>query len=481
MTNRSRIVLGVTHDTVHQAGGGEGASLWNATLQETERFHGSRDPHLGNDLDVDVAIVGAGFTGLWTAHYLAEQNPDLTIAVIEQQTVGFGASGRNGGWCSALLPMSLAKIASRHGRDAAIELQRTMHGTVSEVSAVCRHLGIDAGIAHGGTVMLARGSHQVGRVRAELDEYRHFGFSDEDYRWLQAAEAAEQCNATHVMGASFTPHCLAIHPARLAHGLARSVADRGVRIIEHTRVTDIAPRRLVTDSGSIRASAIVRATEGYTSALPGHRRDIVPLYSLMIATEPLSESVWSEIGLHSRPTFDDGRHLLVYGQRTADGRLAFGGRGAPYHFGSKIDPRYDTDARVRGHLTSALRNMFPMLATTSITHHWGGPLGVPRDWSCSVNFDRETGLGAAGGYVGDGVATSNLAGRTLAALIAGTDDPLIRLPWVSHHSPNWEPEPLRWLGINAGRRTAALADRTERRTGRPSKLWATVNNTMLRR
>jgi glycine/D-amino acid oxidase-like deaminating enzyme len=236
--------------------------------------------------------------------------------------------------------------------------------------------------------------------------------------------------------------------------------------VERTAAIEIEPGIVRTDAGRVRAGAILRCTEGYTPRLVGERRTIVPLYSLMIATEPLPEDVWERIGLRRRETFTDGRHLLIYGQRTADGRVAFGGRGAPYHFGSAIRPGFDRDDRVFADLERVLRGLVPQIGDAAITHVWGGALGVPRDWQASVGFDRERGLGWAGGYVGDGVATTNLAGRTLADLVLGRDTELTALPWIDHRSPRWEPEPLRWLGINATRALAASADRAEARTGR---------------
>jgi glycine/D-amino acid oxidase-like deaminating enzyme len=215
------------------------------------------------------------------------------------------------------------------------------------------------------------------------------------------------------------------------------------------------------------------------------RRSILPIYSLMIATEPLPDDVWDRIGLHDRPTFADGRNLIIYGQRTADDRLAFGGRGAPYHFGSSIAPKFDRDEAIRDRLTDELVRLFPAVDGYAVTHHWGGVLGAPRDWTCSVDLDRASGLAAAGGYVGDGVSTTHLAGRTLAALIAGPafdgDDELIRLPWVGHRSRNWEPEPFRWAGVNLARAAARRADVHEERHDTSSRVWSAVMNSLLRR
>lgn len=427
------------------------------------------DP-LPGDLDVDVAIAGAGFTGLWAAYYLATASPGLRIAVIEREIAGFGASGRNGGWCSALFPASLAKLERMAGRDAAVAMYRAMQETVDEVGRVAAAEGIDCHWAKGGTVHLARSPAQLERARDEVAEARSFGFGQADLRLLNGAEAAELVAAAGVLGATYTPHCAAIHPARLARGLADVLRRRGVAVHEGTPVTEIAPRRLTTPYGTVRAEYVIRATEGYTPQLPGLHRAIVPVYSLMIATEPLPDATWAQIGLAGRPTFGDFRHLIIYGQRTADGRLAFGGRGAPYHFGSAIRSEFDRVPPVFEALRHSLGELFPVLGDVQVTHSWGGPLGVPRDWCASAGLDASTGLGWAGGYVGDGVATTNLAGRTLADLVLGKDSEITRLPWVGHQSPRWETEPLRWLGANAGLHAMGWADRLEARYGRQSRL-----------
>jgi glycine/D-amino acid oxidase-like deaminating enzyme len=318
-------------------------------------------------------------------------------------------------------------------------------------------------------VQLARSATQLERAREEVAEARSFGFGDEDLRLLSAEEARGLAGASGVLGGTFTPHCAAIHPARLARGLADVVRQRGVLLFERTPVRRLGPGQLVTGTGTVRARYVVRATEGYTAVLPGQHRALAPVYSLMIATAPLPEETWAEIGLAGRPTFNDLRHLIIYGQRTADGRLAFGGRGAPYHLGSAVRPSFDRVPAVFNALRRTLAGLFPVLGDVKVTHGWGGPLGVPRDWCASAGLDRSTGLGWAGGYVGDGVATANLAGRTLADLIAGADSELTRLPWVGHHSPPWEVEPLRWLGANVGLQAMGWADRVEAKTGRPSR------------
>jgi glycine/D-amino acid oxidase-like deaminating enzyme len=423
---------------------------------------------LPGDVTADVAIVGAGFTGLWTAHYLAEADPSLRIVVLEAETVGYGASGRNGGWCSALFPASLDALAAQSDRAAALAQDAAMRDSVREVARAADELGIDAQLARGGTIVLVRSKAQQVRARAEIEHARSWGLTESQVRWLDEDEARAVVDAEGTLGATYTPDCAAVHPLRLARGLADSLVRRGVTVHEHSRVTELLPGRAVTAHGTVTAGAVLRATEGYTSQLAGHRRALAPIYSLVIATEPLAPEVWERIGLRRRETFSDHRHLIIYGQRTADDRLVFGGRGAPYHFGSRISEGFDADVHVFGKLRATLVELFPVLADTAVTHAWGGPLGVPRDWCASVGLDPETRLGWAGGYVGDGVSTTNLAGRTLRDLVLERDTELTRLPWVGHRSPSWEPEPLRWLGVNAGLHAMTWADTEERLTGRPS-------------
>jgi glycine/D-amino acid oxidase-like deaminating enzyme len=423
---------------------------------------------LTTDTEVDVCVVGAGYTGLWTAYYLLEADPSLQVLVLEQERAGFGASGRNGGWVSALYPVSPARLARDHGEAAARDQHAALRESVTEVGRVAADEGIDCGFRQGGTVVVARGRAQGARAREEVAEAQHWGLGT---TWLEPDAARERLAVTGLLGATYNPHCARVHPYRLARGLASAVEDRGGTIREHTPVARISPGRVETVQGPVvRARHVIRATEAWTSRLPRHRRTIAPVYSLIVATEPLPETTWAEIGLAERETFSEHRHVIVYGQRSVDDRLVFGGRGAPYHFGSGIRPEFDGDARVFETLRTSLREMLPALGGARFTHAWGGPLGIARDWHPSVGHDPATGLAWAGGYVGDGVATTNLAGRTLADLVTGRHTSLTSLPWVDHRSRAWEPEPLRWLGINAGLRLAGLADHEERLTGRPARL-----------
>ncbi|MGI8613591.1 MAG: NAD(P)/FAD-dependent oxidoreductase [Nocardioidaceae bacterium] len=439
-------------------------SLWHDTADDDWAAR----PALPGPLDVDVAIVGAGYTGLWTACYLSRVAPDCRIVVLEREVAGFGASGRNGGWCSALFPTASSVLARRHGAAAAVRMARAMRDSVVGVGDAAADESIDAHYDRGGTVVLARSDVQLRRARAAVEEANRLG--TDELELLDAGSARGHLAATDVVGGTYTPHCAALHPARLVRGLARAVERRGVTIYENTPARSVAAGTVETAAGRVRADVVVRATEGYTASLAGQRRRLAPVYSLMVATEPLPVDFWSATGLEQRQTFTDGRHLIVYGQRTRDGRIAFGGRGAPYHFGSSVRPEHDHEPAVFAALRATLRELLPALHEARFTHAWGGVLGVPRDWHASVGLDRGSGVAWAGGYVGDGVGASHLAGQTLADLIAERQSELVTLPWVGHVSPSWEPEPLRWLGVNAGLRAMTLADAEEARTSRPSLL-----------
>lgn len=458
----------------------EPLSFWFDAL----RAEGSDDltprPALTANARFDVCIVGAGLTGLWTAYYLAKADPSLSIAILEKEIAGFGASGRNGGWCSALFPTSASSLARTHGHDAAVALRRAMIETVGEVARVVSAEGIDCDFATGGTVSFARSAPQLETARAEVHEAEEFGV-DKLELW-SAEHVARQFGVTGIgdsdaLGAVFDPICARLQPAKLVRALARIVESMGVHIFEATEVTNWFARRVRFHSvradgsevsGAVSAQTIVIAVEGYGAALPRVNRHVLPLYSLMIATEPLSEHTWNEIGIEHGQTFADFRHLLVYGQRTADNRIAFGGRGARYHWGSAIKAGYDRDPRVFEHLRRALGELFPATTDAAITHRWGGPLGVRRDWRATASFNPKTGVALAGGYVGDGLSTSNLAGRTLKALIREEKSALTELPWVNHRSPQWEPEPLRFVGTNLGLLATGIADLEEGLTKRPS-------------
>lgn len=435
------------------------ASFW---LQQVSSP--TRRPQLEGDRQSDIAIVGAGLTGLWTAYYLKKAQPDLDVVVLEKEYAGFGASGRNGGWVSAEPPGQLRRYAKERGAESARNLQRAMFTTIDEIAKVLAEEGIDADQQHDGVLHIARNRPQEQRALAHVQGLRHWGWGSDDVEVLDAEQTARWLRAEGARRGVWTPHGMRVHPAKLVRGLAEAVERLGVTIHERTPVDKLAPGAAITERGTVRAGTVVRALEGYTRTLQGHRRTMLPMNSSMIITEPLATSAWDEIGWQRPVLLGDEAHSFTYAQRTADGRIALGGRGVPYHPGSRFDRNGATAAKTVEQLKATLRDLFPPAATASLPHTWTGVLGVPRDWSASVRYDQATGMAEAGGYVGHGLTGTNLAARTLRDLISGERTELTELPWVERTARRWEPEPLRWLGASSLYAIYRFADRQEDRS-----------------
>ena len=444
-------------------------SYWHAALGGPP----PRRAALTGDARADVCIVGAGYTGLWTAWYLKERHPDLDILIVEREFAGFGASGRNGGWLTGGFAWDHARYLSNGSAEAVRALVRAMEGTVDTVIAVAEAQGIDAHIRRTEELMVACNPAQLTRLTAYAAHRHHWG--ETRIRMIDAAAAMARVNVPGTLGGMVIPNVARIQPARLVRGLAQAVERRGVRIAEGTAVLGITKGRVETDRGTVSAPVILRATEGFTAGLPGHRRDWLPLNSAQIVTAPLPPEIWARIGWDGYEIFGDFAHAYSYCQRTDDGRITVGARGVPYRYGSATDRDGAPDAATIDCLTAILHRLFPAAADTPIDHAWCGVLGVPRDWCATVGFDPATGIGWAGGYVGVGVSTANLAGQTLADLATGADTPLVRLPWVNRRPRRWEPEPFRWLGVRGMYVLLAAADRAEARGGGPSRLAAVGN------
>ncbi len=428
-----------------------------------------REP-LDGSRDVDVVIVGAGFTGLWTAREILRRDPSRSVLVCEANIAGFGASGRNGAWLSAGIAVSPAELARRTSPTVARDTMLVMRDTVQAVIDACDADGIDAQVRRGGILRIARGPQELPAMQAGFDQVAALGVAD-DLQLLSARETAARVNVQDARGALHDPHAAAVHPGRLVRGLARSVEAAGATIAEHTPVTQVLPATaghragVTTPTGRVTADAVIVACEAWVSQLPDRRRDVLPLYSLIVLTDPIGDDVWEQIGWTGHELLSSHRYTVDYLSRTVDGRVLFGGRGAPYHFGSRIDPSYDRHTVTHDLLRDQLRTWFPAMADVGFASAWGGPLAMPRDWMPTFHFDPTTGIGGAYGYTGQGVGTSNLAGRVLADLVVDGATPFQHLPMVGHRSRRWEPEPLRWLGARYLQRSLARLDARTARTG----------------
>ncbi len=430
---------------------------------------------LSGDTTADVAIIGAGYSGLWAAYYLKQANPALDVLVIEKEFAGFGASGRNGGWLTGGFAWNHERYVQTSSEHAVRAMVEAMNGTVDEVIRVAEAEGINADIMRTDELMVATRPSQVRRLRDEVAHRRHWGEEGRVFE-MGAADLADRISIPGALGAMVVQNVARVQPAKLVRGLAAVVERLGVRLVEGTAVTAYEKSVVTTDHGVVRAPVILRCTEGFTAGLPGRKREWLPMNSAQIATEPLPQDIWDQIGWQGQEIVGDFANAYSYCQRTREGRITVGARGVPYRFGSNLDTNGAPDAETIRRLTANLHRLFPAAAKARIDHAWCGVLGVPRDWWARVGLDPASGLGWAGGYVGVGVSTSNLAGRTLADLVLGRDTDLVHLSWVNRQVRPWEPEPFRWLGVHGMYALLNAADRREARPGAgPSRLAAVGN------
>ncbi|ALP42653.1 NAD(P)/FAD-dependent oxidoreductase [Aeromonas schubertii] len=452
-------------------------TLWAHTLGEplTPR------PPLTRDLDVDIAILGAGYSGLWSALLLKRRDPSLRIALLEAGIAGEGASGRNGGWLMGGFSGDLSYLAMLDG-ERREQTRRLITGTVARAATELAGLGIACDLEHGGNLhMAARYPEQRLRLEEELATLRQAGFGEEDVRRLEGAQAQDALQLPDGDLALYTPHCARVHPLKLVRGLARAVEAAGISLYEQSPVLRLSPGSVHLKEHTVRAGVIVSALEGYQRLLGLDQGATLPVQSLLLATEPLSESQWQHIGLHRHETFADASRLVTYGQRSADGRLVFGARGG-YRFGGQVRTRFPFTPRYLGDAPKGdefdlradlLLALFPHLAGVAITHGWGGTLGMARRFRPHALFDPRLGLATLGGYGGEGVGASLLFADTLSELILGGDGSLATQPWayrgsLTTHLRRWEAEPIPWLGYGAISGLFQLEERLLRRPVRPS-------------
>ncbi len=433
-------------------------------------------PSLQRSTEVDVAILGGGYSGLWTAYYLLRANPGVRVAILEKEIVGFGASGRNGGWCSSRFPVTSTVLQERFGAAATRDLLLAMFDSVDEVGRICGEEGIAADFHKGGILSLARGPHQIDRIRASYEAYNSLNLGAH-FQLMSAAECRERIKATNLNGGLYTPEGASLHPGKVVRGLAAAVEKRGGVIYENTEVIEVrsgSDACLITSAGEVRAKrSIVLAGEAYLTQLRRFHRTLLPMYSLISLTEPLTAAQWAQVGWQDRESLASNRYTVDYLTRTADGRILFGSRGAPYAFGSHISDDQDVHEPTHARVHKAVVEWFPALQGIKFTHNWGGPVGMPRDWMPTVRFEPNSRLGTICGYTGQGVATSNLAGRLLAAMIAANSKGLEKLPLAQHRSPKWEIEPLRWLVVTYMQRAFQRIDDAEE-VGKPKPIDAGI-------
>lgn len=431
-------------------------------------------PALNESKTVDVVIMGAGFTGLWTAYYLIRQNPSLNISILEKEVTGFGASGRNGGWCYPVFSVTPSSLIKRYGMETARNLQLAMFESVSEIGRVIDEEGFSCDWANGGGLKVSLGQQGIPLLEKEMEVYEKLGL-EHQYDLLNKSQTRDRVQIQHAEGSLYTKNSAVLNPGKLIRQLAKVLENHGVEIYEQTEVVDIKegnardyPKLSTANGSSITAKhACVLAGDSYMSQMKTHRRSVIPMYSLITLTEPLTDEQWDAIGWRERESVGSTRYSVNYLQRTVDNRILIGGRGQPYRFGSQIKDSLDVHQSTHRNLQEMLISWFPSLADVKFTHSWGGTVGITRDWMPNFNFDKQSRIANAWGYVGQGVSTANLAGRIMRDLITKENSSLLELPMVQHESRNWEIEPFRWLGARYVQYGLEKVDRKSEETGIP--------------
>ena len=432
-------------------------SLWQGKQNITYRKSISK-----ND-SFDVAIIGAGFSGLWSAFHLKQFQPNLKIAILEKEYVGFGASGRNGGWASAEYPTSSNRLIKENGLESYKNLRTAITKSIDEIGEIAKSNNWQIDYAKGGALVFARGNAQLSRISKEIDE---------EHQLLNKSQTTDLLNIPSALGSVFTPHCAALNPFKLVRALADHLEKLGVMIYEQSSVSEIRDKQVEVNGFNVNCTFSIRATEAFTPRKwMGNRQ--IPIYSLMVATEPLSNEVVKEIRNTQRATFQEACHLITYAQITSDNRLALGGRGVRYKLFSRLSERSEIDNRMHSALERRARSWFPQITNAKFEYRWGGAVALTRRWQAYLNFDQATGRAEIGGYVGDGVTLSYLVAKTLAEKMSNIKT--ANLPFIDQGIGRWEPEPIRYLAVNAGFKATVLADYEEKITNRPSLLASIID------
>jgi glycine/D-amino acid oxidase-like deaminating enzyme len=419
---------------------------------------------LAGDVSVDVAIIGGGFTGLWTAYFLKRADPGLRIAVIERDVVGYGASGRNGGFAMTLLNRGLNDMVKAFGDDATRTAHRAAAASVDGIGAFVAEHAVECHYERNGLLCLASDASQVPRIEAEYRQAERLGLAG--FRFLDRAAVQASVHSPTYECAVREDTCALLDPARLVRGQKRVVASLGVDVFEGTPVeaVRVEGRRVTvqTPNGLVRADQAVLATNAYSVQFPEIQRYVVPIYSYIVLTEPLTPERWNDLGWTGREGLEDRRTYLHYYRPTHDGRLLFGGEDAPYYYNSGIGTQHDRNPEVFARLRDDLRRTFPALADVRFTHEWGGPVGL------TVRFVPTFGSLEGGrvhygfGYCGHGVGPTHLGGQILADLVLGRRTERTDLCFVRTTALAFPPEPLRYAGVTLARHLLLKQDREGR-------------------
>jgi len=417
-------------------------SFWLASDEYTE------NKPLEGDITADVVVVGGGFTGLMTAYFLKKDDPSLDVVLLESDVIGYGASGRNGGFSMTLFGFTFSITAWWFGKEKAVEAHRYMEKAVDLLRDFVAENGIDCDYEHTGFLRVATSKTYEKRIRHEIDLVNSLGI--EGIEWIDSEKLAEQVRSPLYSGAWWEPRCGILNPAKLARGEKRLVEGMGVKVFERSSVTEIERGekiKLKTTAGTVSAEKVVLATNAYSHLIPGLKRKQVPVFTHIVLTEPLKEEHFAEIGWRNRQGIEDARNLVHYYRLTADNRLLMGGRSVSITWGNNMEK--DLNIGTFKALEQDIRDTFPVLKDISFTHRWGGPVSVPVDMSPAIGFIGDERIVYSLGCVGHGVSLTHLNGRTLGDLILGKKTDRTGIFFVNRKIKPWPPEPLRFMASKA--------------------------------
>lgn len=424
----------------HTAGG----NFWQQS-KEPRTVH----PPVAGDLSVNVAIIGGGYTGLATAYHLKTAEPSLDVAVLDAETAGFGASGRNAGFVMTLFGASSGLMKSLHGKDKLLAAHRYMESAIDALEAMVKEHKIDCDFERSGFLKVATSPTYEKRIKDEIELFQSIGA--EGFEWLDAAQVADRVRSPTFLGACSEPHCGLLNPVKWADALRRLAVARGAKLYEGTRVETVAREggkfRLATPGGTVTAEKIVFATNGYTHLIPGLASKQLPAFAYIIVTEPLSEAELASIGWAGREGIEDGRNFMHFYRLTPDNRLLVGGGPGLVPYGGSMD--HDANPKAWEHLERFITATFPGLAGIRVTHRWGGAFSVTADSTPQIGTLHGGGAVYSIGCTGHGVAMTHMNGRILRDLVLDRKTELAELWFVNRRSFPIPPEPIRSLAVKA--------------------------------
>jgi glycine/D-amino acid oxidase-like deaminating enzyme len=420
-------------------------------------------PPLDGSTKVDVAVVGGGFCGLSTAYYLKRAEPSLRVAVLENEVVGYGASGRNAGFAMTLMGFTLSLTAQRFGKERAKAACEFAHRAVDHIGQMVDAHGIDCDYEKPGLLTVALNPAQAKRLQGEIELGEKLGISG--LRWLDKADVGGEVLSPTYLGARYEEQCALINPAKYVRGLKEAAQGAGVEVYERTQVTalhDGSILHLDTPRGIVEAERVVLATNAFSGRFPQLRNKQFPVFTYIILTEPLSAERLHELGWQARQGIEDARNMIHYYRLTADNRILFGGSDARYYYGGPLDR--DLNPAVFQRLRRDLDRTFPSLKDVRVEYQWGGPVSVTVDFFPAMGYaGKDKRVAYALGCVGHGVAMMNMAGQVLRDLVLERETEFTDLFFVNRRVIPLPPEPLRFAVAEAIRGGLRAQDAWEAR------------------